>query len=183
MKHLHPAFVAVALCLLGGVVTAQERPDLLVPAAAPPPEIDGRLDEPCWNGTQSLGFTGLRDTPLKNATTARLVYDAANLYVGIRCEEGDMANLRTAWSHAEERDNAIWQDDCVEIFLDPLSRGTATGAHIAVNSAGVWYDAWDGDRAWDCDVRNAVVKEPGAWTVEIAIPFDDLGFRPRGGET
>jgi hypothetical protein len=75
-----------------------------------------------------------------------------------------MANLRTAWSHAEERDNAIWQDDCVEVFLDPLSRGTATGMHIVVNSAGVCYDAWDGDRR---------LLDKNEWTGEMNLsPFD-----------
>jgi len=182
MKHLYHVTMTALLSTLCALATARDNPRLTVPLAVGPPKVDGRLDDPCWSEAPALALTSIREAPLKNASAVRVVYDKHNLYVGVRCEEAAMGRLRTAWTHAEERDNAIWQDDCVEVFLDPLSRGTATGAHIVVNSAGVWYDAWDGDRSWDCGLRSGIAKEGDAWTIEIAIPFDDLGFRPKGGE-
>ncbi|MBT7846275.1 MAG: hypothetical protein HN742_30670 [Lentisphaerae bacterium] len=175
----------VALSVFVGVVGAahgQVARTVSVARFDEAPGIDGRLNDTAWTQAKALELQNIKDAPLKNVTNARVGYDGEFLFVGIRCEESKMQDLRAAWSHAEERDNAIWQDDCVEVFLDPLSRGAGTGAHVVVNSAGVWYDAWDGDRSWDCGLRTATVLEASAWTVELAIPFRDLGFTPNGGE-
>ena len=84
-----------------------------------PPAIDGKLTEDAWTECEILQLHNIRRGPLKNATIARVGYDDGHLYVAFRCEEAAMDRLVTVWHHAEERDNTIWQDDCVEIFLGP----------------------------------------------------------------
>jgi len=182
MRRIIRTVLVAALTGIPVLLPAQPAKTVHIPRLRSAPAIDGALGDPVWDAAATVTLREIKGGTLKNATSGWLGYDAAFLYVAVRCEEADMANLRTAWSHAEERDNAIWQDDCVEVLLDPLSRGTAIGMHVIVNSAGVCYDAWDGDRAWDCEVQAATALGEDAWTVEIAIPFRDLGSRPKGGE-
>lgn len=182
MRHMMKALLVAALLGFPILLSAQPSRTVHIPRLRSAPLIDGDLGDPAWNAAATVSLREIKGGTLKNATSGRIGYDDDFLYVAMRCEEADMANLRAAWSHAEERDNSIWQDDCVEVLLDPLSRGTATGMHIVVNSAGVCYDAWDGDRSWDCEVQVATALGKDAWTVEIAIPFRDLGFHPKGGE-
>lgn len=182
MRRSCHALPAVVCLWAVGVLAGPGDAPVVVGRFATAPVLDGRLDDAVWQAAPALVLRGLGDKVVKNATTARVGYDATHLFVGMVCEEAEMGRLQTAWSHAEERDNAIWQDDCVEVFLDPLSRGTAVGRHLIVNSAGVIYDAADGDVSWDCDLAVGVAKAADAWTVEMAIPFRDLGFTPQGGE-
>ncbi|MBT3286996.1 MAG: hypothetical protein HN380_06580 [Victivallales bacterium] len=171
--------LSLGLCLVG-----RAQPTRIVPVSRlePPPIIDGRLDDAAWQTVGALALRNIKKGELRNGTTVRIGFDNSHFYVAILCKEAEMQHLRTAWTHAEERDSRIWQDDCVEVFLDPLSRSAGTGAHIVVNSAAVIYDAWDGDSNWDCDLRVAAVKQETAWSVEMAIAFESLGFQPVGGE-
>ena len=68
--------------------------------------------------------------------------------------------------------------DAVELFLDPGHRETfGEYFHLAINPAGtVWTARGDGPGGWSPRVSAKAARFDGGWTVEVAIPFVELGF-------
>lgn len=189
MRHL------VLSCLMSVAlvsISAAGAEPLVIPRVEQAPVIDGQPTEAEWSDAAEITLepftsgTNEEPEPLDAATTARVMYDRENLYVAFHCEEPYIEDLRVGWPHIEERDNRLWDDDCVEIFLDVRSMNepdrTAPMVHVIANSAGVWYDAFEGDRTYDPELTVFSEVHEESWTVEIAIPFRDLGFFPKGGE-
>jgi hypothetical protein len=146
------------------------------------PVIDGDLADHAWENSAVCNLAKSEDNALVNPTTVRICRDKENLYVAFLCKETDMKNRKSAWHNAEERDNAVWQDDCVEILLDPFADGNIV-FHFIVNTEGVIYDARNGDITWNSPIFTATSKGKDFWVAEISIPFSSLGYTPNGGET
>jgi hypothetical protein len=160
-----------------------------VPFAAVPPKIDGRLDDAAW--ARALTYTNMFSfntrEPGGPATTWRLLWDTENLYVAYTCADPDVvAPIRA-------RDDAVYNDDCVEIFILPQFR-FRTYWELVVNASGSIFDSVECkladewgltlDPAQDIDgVQVAVqvhgtLNQPGdideGYTVELAVPFRQL---------
>ena len=75
-----------------------------------------------------------------------------------------------------ERDANVYEDDSVELYLS--GNGFKTPLHqFIVNSRGTVCDLRDGEREWNApNVRVANGVKDGKWTVEIAVPWKDVGF-------
>jgi len=142
------------------------------------PQLDGMLDEACWQQA------GIMDRFLlisgkafaEAATVSHLLHDDTGLYVGVRCEEPLMDQVRT---DALPGGGRVWTDDCVELFIDPRGRSRPPGdgaayAHLIVNAAGVRQDDLPGERAVTPQWRAVAHRGEDFWSVEIAIPFSDL---------
>ena len=81
-----------------------------------------------------------------------------------------------------QRDESVWEDDCVEVFLD-TNHDHETYYQLIVNAAGtqgdaVWRDGrlnlkWDGE--WEAKTRQLTDR----WNAEIAIPFGTGPVGPR----
>ena len=111
-------------------------PRLAVPRASAPVAADGRLDEPDWARAARTGPLG---TPsgkgkARQRTEVRLLWDEANLYLAFECADDD------AWSTSTEHDADLWEQDVVEVFIDPDGDGK-TYAELQVSPAGVLFDA------------------------------------------
>jgi len=153
-------------------------PAVFVPRPGKAPRIDGRLSDPAWAVARALRFAYLsgRAGPPTQATTARVLADARNLYFAFDCSEADMPNLTAAGS---KRDDPVWQGDTVEVFLDPHHRQRPNGYfHVAVNPDGLTMDTDGGDAAWNPKLRVATAKGGAGWTAELALPFAELGVKP-----
>ncbi|MCX7600049.1 MAG: carbohydrate-binding family 9-like protein [Armatimonadetes bacterium] len=135
------------------------------------PVIDGRLDEPAWQAAEAalLSVRLYTAAPPSQQTIARACYDDRNLYVAIRCDEARMDLLRIA--HRDPT-GPVWQDDCVEVFVqpDPVSRWFYY-FHAVANALGVGWDDYGRHRQWKCAARQ---QEKG-WTAEMALPFHMIG--------
>lgn len=142
---------------------------------------DGKLDETVWQSCPKYKLDQSDSGKITNPTTVQLAYDANNLYVAFICHESNMKDIANQWTHDEERDNSIWTDDCVEIFLDPWG-ARKQFYQVIVNTSGVIYDAFSGNTLWDADLKAGVSKHPDKWIAEIVIPFKDLKVSPKGGE-
>ncbi len=141
------------------------------------PVIDGRLNDPLWAKTPSIGpFQVIEHYRFsKYPTLAKLAYDAENLYVGFRCQETDMETLVCK---AAGRDSAVYDDDSVEIFLDTALDSTHYYQYV-INPHGEIFDTrnrWGTDWNGTCEV--ATGREKDAWTVELAIPWKSLDIEP-----
>ena len=82
--------------------------------------------------------------------------------------------LRDVLSEVTARDGEVWSDDSIEILLD-ANHDKKTYHHFAVNPDGVFYDGRQRDTAWNSSIKVATSVEEDAWTVEMAIPLEELG--------
>ncbi|MDP6502674.1 MAG: carbohydrate-binding family 9-like protein, partial [Planctomycetota bacterium] len=93
--------------------------------------------------------------------------------------------LETMRTVTKKRDGGVWEDDSVEIFLQPPDDVVF---HVIVNSSGVIYDARSDDKAsrWNPDIKVAASitrrkGRSGYWSAELAIPWKPIGGRPKPG--
>ena len=161
------------------------------------PKIDGRLDDPAWES--ALVFVDFRmvephpEGEPSEKTELRILYDDANLYIGVVCLDRAAAQI-TAHSMAHdggvggdehgfggEDSLGTGDDDVVRVLIDPFldkrtayffsvnprgarSEGLASGGGASLN--------WDG--IWDAKSR----IDASGWSAEFKIPFKTISFKP-----
>ncbi len=172
-------YLALATLLLVCLVPVHAADMLPVPLATAgvtdaPPTIDGSLDDACWESAAVLvSFVELDGSALYHLQTeARVCWDAERLYVGVRCAEPNVKAIKT---QMKQRDDPVWRDDCVELFID-TNHDRSSYYHFAVNAIGtVWDEQRPGSADWDADVQAAGARGEDEWTAEISIALADLG--------
>ncbi len=78
-----------------------------------------------------------------------------------------------------ERDGIIWNDDRVEIFLQPNGKGSVT--QYIINAVGALYDSRDRDKSWNGNPDYKVTTNADNWQVQARITFVELGMNPADG--
>ncbi len=147
--------------------------------------VDGRLSEFTWAALPRVGrFTNIRrpDDKAPAATEAAMAWDDQNLYVAFACHDAE------PWGTMFERDSRLWEQEVVEVFLDPDGDGKnypelEVTPHNVVVDLLIPAPRSGADTAvqWNIKgLRTAVGKHAGGWTVEMAIPWSSLG---QGGIT
>ena len=113
-------------------------------------------------------------------TSVWAVWDAAELRVRFHAEDTH------AWATMTERDAPLYEEEVIEVFLDPVG-DLESYFEIEVNPLNAVLDlvlrrnrsGYVKDFAWRCEgLRTAVTKSATAWSVEIAIPFRSLTAAP-----
>ncbi len=154
-----------------------------IPRITNAPVVDGKMEEKEWKGTEELGnFEQLKEKgPARYATKVRLAYDDVNLYAAFHCKEASMKHLLQRY---RERDTAVWQDDAVELLVQRPGADPDDFYHFIINSFGACYDAYGRDGKWNGNARIAGTSnaQAGTWSVEMAIPWKDMGGKPEAGE-
>ena len=154
-----------------------------------PPAIDGRLDDPVWQGLKLplLGsFT--QSEPLEGAapsesTQVAFVYDDDALYVAFWNYDRRPGDVRR---QLVRRDR--WAEtDQVAVMIDSY-HDHQTGYRFEVSAAGVQRDqriSNDGelDTSWDGVWHSAVRAEPWGWSAELKIPYHCLRFNAAAEQT
>ena len=159
-------------------------------SSSEPPVIDGRLDEALWaRARNGVGFvTNAAASPPRASAEAMLAYDARNLYLAVECQEPRMDAVVEKESN---RDGTVWEDNAVEIFVDPAHGGKTFYYHLIVSSAGVLFDSrmegGESDQDWNLAIGSqleyAVGKSETGWVVEMRLPFRSLAMAsPRTGD-
>jgi hypothetical protein len=174
--HLRFRNGLVLLCAAAALSAARGGTDAdrtYAPAkVSPAPRIDGNLDEGCWTTARKALFRN-GNVP----TTAALCNDEQALYIAVDCSEPTMGQLK---SQSPRRDDPVWGDDCIEVFVAPDYLRQGSYYHFAVNPRGTMADghidlrfdyAWNG--SWLAKTRQLADR----WTVEMRIPFADLGIK------
>jgi hypothetical protein len=115
----HPWKSAVLVVLLGfGTARAREKPVVgLIPKAAKPIKLDGKLDD--WEGAFVTPVHVGHPDFANRGGQFFFLWDEQNLYVGLRCLDRKPAHVGP--------DNQIWNGDAVEFYLD-TRRGDKLGA-------------------------------------------------------
>jgi hypothetical protein len=168
----------------------QEVPEYVVKKISSTLKIDGKLLEPDW---QAAPITDKFVTPDSGkaprlSTQAKFLWDDTYLYIGFICEDSDIEATIT------KRDAALWNEEVVEIFCDPDGDGL-NYFEIEVNPLGTVLDLlmnkpysaggrsdfkWNLNNLKSAVWINGTINNPSdidtQWTVEIAIPFNELAF-------
>ena len=134
-----------------------------------PITIDGKLTEDAWQRAEPadhfVQWNPHPGLPATEDTDVRFVYDAQNLYIGVRCWDSDSRHLTV---NGLERDFASGNQDGVGIFIDSLHDGQS-GFYFATNPVGAHHDVqYSGDETH----RN--VDWEGVWDVKVTV--DDSGW-------
>jgi hypothetical protein len=154
--------------------------------------IDGVLDEQPWQNAARLVPFVRHDTmaPARVSTEVRIWYDAAALYLGWICEDGDIQATFT------QRDSRFWEEEVVEFFVTPaaldryfeLQWNPLGGTFDAIITNQIGSDGrsqrFEGDWSYTATTMTFAVQVDGSvqnssdrdrrWTVEVRMPFADL---------
>ncbi|MCH2211084.1 MAG: MBL fold metallo-hydrolase [Fuerstiella sp.] len=152
--------------------------------------IDGDITE--WQ--RARWTIKLRPRPLTTWGTDKarcaVLWDDENLYVAFDVRDGDLKG------RIKQRDGSVFDDDCVEVNLDPHGdrpEKLAKDDYIFTMTVGnVMSDASGPgeDKTWNSGVRHAVQLRgtlndgpdgDSGYTAEMAFPWKDLGIEPKIG--
>lgn len=156
-----------------------------------PLKLTGKLDDPQWQKANTVQLTdAVTGTAGRFATEVRALYDDNFLYVGFKSEDNYV------WGSATERNGPIWNEECVEIFINP-SGAAHQYYEINLSPNNVIFDACVLNKRTAAKPKetfvpltdfnlqtmktavhiNGKMNQPGranSWTAEYAIPFDEL---------
>jgi hypothetical protein len=143
--------------------------------------LDGRLDDDAWaDAMPAAGFRQFEPDPGEPATErteARIVYDDAALYVGMRMYDSAPDSIRAQFVR---RDDFEAVSDWAHVFLDSYY-DRRTAFHFATTPTGTRVDILhledtERDAAWDAVWEVATHIDEEGWTAEFRIPLSQLRF-------
>jgi hypothetical protein len=158
-----------------------------------PIQIDGKLDEPDWKRAREVFIQyDRREKATGLFARARLLWDEKFLYVAFTVPD------KAIVAPLLERDGEVWKYDCVEVFLMP-SRRFNTYWELELSPTGSildylcykYPDRWGSDMRTDETMKGLQVGQlirgtanksgdvDEGYTMEIAVPFDELPNFPR----
>ncbi|HEX8825086.1 MAG TPA: carbohydrate-binding family 9-like protein [Archangium sp.] len=162
-------------------------PEYTARRASKAPVIDGELNDAVWKDAAPVVLRGSFDGRQPSLRTeARLAYDDQHLYVAFDAEDPDI------WGTLRKRDEPIYEQEVVEVFLDANADGR-TYNELQVSPHNVTFDAYfparrqGMDLSWDSGMTTAVkvrgtLDDPSdrdeGWRVELKIPFARLAQVP-----
>jgi hypothetical protein len=158
--------------------------NFLVSPACSRIKIDGIIDEEAWQKAVKIPlpfewYPG-DNIPAPVETECMITYNRSNLYFAFRCFDPEPAKIR---AHLMNRDeiNTFVQDDYVSVMIDTFN-DERRSFQFRVNPLGVQADAFfselEGyeDFSWDAIWTSAGIMTDVGYTIEIAIPFNQLRF-------
>jgi hypothetical protein len=145
-----------------------------------PPIIDGKLDDVAWAGAVVVDdfheITPQEFDPASEHTEILLLYDADNLYIGMRAFESDPQDIS---AKTLRQNSSLRNDDRIKIVLSPFNDGRS-GYGFFLNPLGARSDVIYKDNTFDSNWTGIWHGESSinndGWTAEIAIPFKTLSF-------
>ncbi len=165
------------------------RPSVQIPFRAVPPKLDGDPED--WAQTPMITLdaqTNLEYGSYDRVGDCRgrfqLAWDDKNLYIMGVVDDDELVTLTDSW-------DKIYQDDGVEIFVDPtnnnLQWGSPTEFQIGLSPSGppgspgprrwCWFQNSNGGE----NVRLASSKRANDYVLEAAISWQFLGIQPAAG--
>ncbi len=158
-----------------------------------PIKLDGKLDEPAWQGAEVLQDFAVfwSNRKPKTATKARLLWDDRYLYFAAEMEDGDL------YADITEHNGRCWLNDVFELFFKPAedklgyyefqvnAANTQLEMFLPSRGAGGYDRFHHGRLGLESAVRlqgtlNDWRDRDGGWTVEGRIPWS--AFAPTNGK-
>ncbi|HUT94837.1 MAG TPA: LamG-like jellyroll fold domain-containing protein [Thermoguttaceae bacterium] len=163
--------------------------ELIAVRTTEPVTVDGHLEEVVWHNAPRIEhFVDWRQLRLESLeTVGQLAYDDRTLYVAMECFDPNPSEISTAMRGADQYQLC----DSVEVLVAPRG-GADQFAHWIVDSHGTIFDArterTDDGRIqytakWNGNAQVKVSRDADRWTVELAIPREDIDMRLEPGAT
>jgi hypothetical protein len=182
-------WVAAFLALLPAAGRAEEKAVVgLIPKAAKPIALDGRLDD--WDGAFVTPVHVGHPDFANRGGQFLFLWDDDNLYVGLRCLDRKPAHVGT--------DNQIWNGDAVEFYLDTRGGDRLGAAQFGPGTLHMFWTPFTGTEVKprlavrdlpafrDFKLQGAEVageKTPWGYTAEFKLPWANFpDFKPKVGE-
>lgn len=183
-KSILTAILCTVICTITSLTALADVPGVQIPKVKADLVVDGRLREEAW--WQAAVFSMFKNVMDEQAADAKslvfMMYDDVNLYIGFKFLEEDVATVR---SYQTQRDEPVFLDDSVELFLDLQNDGEDPYYHVIINADGTVYDEIGLNHPnWDLQFKykSCRVAEEKVWNVEIVIPFASLNTtKPKPG--
>lgn len=168
----------------------------LVRKITAPLKADGKLDESFYKDLAKEKLVELNMNKLDAQTSFAVLYDDKNIYFVFECDLPENSKIDIP---PKGTDGKCWEDECVEIFLDPI--GTKQKyCHFIFNPVpNSSFDSRLGfiqdplnpdfnkeDASWNGKWEYAafIDRQNKKWTAEVKIPFETLGVEaPAKGKT
>jgi hypothetical protein len=150
-----------------------------------PPSSGPGLDSLAWDEVPAFALLtrAAGDGPPEQATTVRVCHDGITLYVRFDCEDRD------AWGTFTYRDDPIYQEEAVELFLAPGEADPTRYYEFELSPQGVLFDAiihnptsqradMTANPTWDCpgilwsSGSGGLVSQ--SWWAALAIPWSSI---------
>jgi hypothetical protein len=185
-----PILIAASLLFLSVLAAPRETAEkYVISPAASKIKIDGVLDEAAWQKAAVIKlpyeWTPGDNTPAPVETECLVTFDRSAFYIAFRCFDPKPGEIR---AHLMDRDatDTLIQDDHISVIIDCFN-DERRGFQFRVNPLGVQADAnfseLEGyeDFSWDAIWASAGRITDWGYTIEMAIPFNQLRF-PRASE-
>ena len=141
---------------------------------------------PLWEKAVTLPeFLDNDGKPVKGQKTELLAFATPDaLYLKAVCFDNSIDKLKAEY---DKRDDNIWSDECIELFVTSKYFVPGKYAHMAVNSAGGQYDAKGFNisslrKNWNSSWQVKTEKNTKSWIVFMKIPARDFGMTFKPGE-
>ena len=179
---IRTVLLCAALALLGHLACA-EAPMLAAPKVAAAPALGERLDGPAWqNAAATTGFVLLNNKSLPALQpVAYVCHDDNALFVGVKVPLP--ANAKPV-ANNNSHDGSLWEDDAIEVFVDP-GNDTATYFQFILNPGGGYWESQKQDKSWNGAWQHSAKVYADCWEAQFAIPWASLGLAgpPAEGKT
>jgi len=170
------------LIVVGGVLTLHAQRNINAFQVPGPITVDGVHEPLIWEGADSaIRFVQMEPTPGdpgSEPTVCYIGYDNEYLYLTVNLyQEAEVV------AKAMNRDILTKGDDCFVLVIDPYN-DNRSGYGFWTNPLGTQTDFRindDGriiDANWDTEWESASRIHNRGWTLEMAIPFKSLQFKP-----
>ena len=150
-----------------------------------PLRIDGALDEPLYSSVPPISDFIQQEPregePATEKTEVWLAFDDENVYVSFRCWESEPGQMI---ANEMRRDGPnMWQGNDIVTFMFDTFYDRRNSVNFVTNALGARQDGqvtnerqWNGD--WNTVWEVRAGRFEGGWTVEVAVPFKSLRYRP-----
>lgn len=158
-------------------------------AVKSPPQIDGLQSDMCWFGEDNyLGELKPVAKAEPQQTQWWATYDQEYFYLLAKCREPNVDRLSQSSSQP-----GVWMTDCIEVFFNP-AKDYSTYFQFVANAqdktAGLRFTIRDLNvksaslepEPWEVTAVTAINISSDSWTVELKIPWEQIGFKPKAGE-
>ena len=196
MKTLPMILACLAVC--PGLFAAEP---MMASAGRGTPLVDGGLADDAWRNSIACGpFLLLSNNNFaQQQTTVRFLWDDECLYAAFQCQEGALDpiqnrlhDFKNTYEGADS--DAVYSTDMVQLLLGNPANGrlydviaAASGVVCDCVSDLAQAEYWSNrDRSWRSEAVVAIgissTRGNAQWTVEMALPWRNLGGRPAVGD-
>ena len=185
------ACIAAAIAFVAPTLTAasERRAALTVGAVAVPAHgpivLDGKLNEEIWQQAPVISEFLQREPaegqPPTFKTEARVAYDDAAIYIGVRAFDPDAGKLVGILTRRDQRSPSDWIRIVVDSYFDKRSAYEFGVNPVGVKTDRYYFNDGNSDDSWDAVWDVEVEKDTDGWRAEFRIPFSQLRFNNTAG--